>query len=47
MGDTYIDAKGAGPREIDLLAAQIEKRDRELPARVVGIFSDAQRRRVV
>lgn len=40
-----IDARGAGPREVETLIARIDRLEREFPGRVVAAVTDARERR--
>lgn len=43
---TNVDARGAGPREIDLLRRQFDEHNRALPSKVIAAVLEARRRSV-
>jgi len=40
-----IDARGAGPREVEALSARLDRFEREFPGQVVAVVTDARERR--
>lgn len=44
---TTIDARGAGPREVEMLSARLDQMDREQPARIVQVVNEGLARRMI